>query len=130
MTTAEILDTKLAALSITIADTSMLLEEVAYTITNYCNLTEVPDGLVFTQANMALDLARYENELSKTPADLDAADVDIDSISAVKIGDTNVTLGGNKGSVRTSTLRGHQIRLDNLLLDYKAQLNKFRKMVW
>jgi len=130
MTAAEILDVKLLALGITILDTTMLLEEVAITITNYCNILSVPDGLVFTHANMALDYARYQDELIKTPAQIDDVNINIDSISAVKVGDTNVTLGGNKGTQRSKLINSHQIYLDGLLLNYKTQLNKFRRVGW
>ena len=131
MTALEIVNIKLEALDLTSYSDAMknlLLDEVEQSILNYCNITEVPDGLTFTWANMTLDYIRYEHELSTSDSD---ADIDIDSVDSVKVGDTSLSLkGGNTNSIRSKVLNSHSTNLDSIVLNYHDQLNAYRKMVW
>ena len=88
----------------------------------------MPDELVYTVANMAFDLARYENELYKPD---DEVEVSYDNADSIKVGDTTVSLkGGNNGSQRSKLLNSHSTKLDSIIYNYHEQLNKFRRMVW
>jgi len=128
MTVYEIVEAKLNNDAITELDINMAIAEIEEVIKNYCNIDLIPDGLKFTMANMAVDLAKYQYEVSN-PADdiLDA--IDATDISTLKIGDTNIALGGNN-SERAKALKSHRPNLDRIVMNYQAQLNKYRRMVW
>jgi len=128
MTVFEIVSAKLNNEAITELDINMAIDEVGEEIKNYCNIDEIPDGLRYTWANMAIDLAKYQYEVNNPVDDiLDA--LDATDVSTLKIGDTNIALGGNN-SERAKALKSHRPNLDQIILNYKAQLNRYRRMVW
>lgn len=87
-----------------------ILEDVAETILNYCNLEELPKGITNTAYRMAADLYRYDR-----PGEAEAP-VTVASISE---GDTSTSFT----SVADALAGG-------LLKDYQGQLNRFRKLRW
>lgn len=87
-----------------------LLDDVQETILNYCNLTELPEGLVHTAYRMAIDLYRYDR-----PGE-ESAPVAVSSIT--------------EGDTSTSFTRAAQVLEGGLLKDYQAQLNGYRKLRW
>ena len=128
MTVFEIVSAKLNNEAITELDINMAIDEVGEEIKNYCNIDEIPDGLKYTWANMAIDLAKYQFEVNNPVDDiLDA--LDATDVSTLKIGDTQIALGGNN-SERATALKSHKPNLDQILMNYQAQLNKYRRMVW
>jgi hypothetical protein len=128
MTVFEIVSAKLNNEAITELDINMAIDEVGEEIKNYCNIDEIPDGLKYTWANMAIDLAKYQYEVNNPVDDiLDA--IDATDVSTLKIGDTQIALGGNN-SERATALKSHKPNLDQILMNYKAQLNRYRRMVW
>ncbi len=128
MTVFEIVSAKLNNEAITELDINMAIDEVGEEIKNYCNIDIIPDGLRYTWANMAIDLAKYQYEVNNPVDDiLDA--LDATDVSTLKIGDTNIALGGNN-SERATALKSHKPNLDQILMNYKAQLNRYRRMVW
>ena len=128
MTVFEIVSAKLNNEAITELDINMAIDEVGEEIKNYCNIDIIPDGLRYTWANMAIDLAKYQYEVNNPVDDiLDA--LDATDVSTLKIGDTNIALGGNN-SERAKALKSHRPNLDQIILNYKAQLNRYRRMVW
>lgn len=88
-----------------------ILEDVRETILNYCNIKEVPLGLNSIMFKMAVDLYRYENLGSEVNS--------LGVISSIKEGDTSVSY--------TNTISDFK---DSILKDYKAILNRYRKLVW
>ena len=128
MTVFEIVSAKLNNEAITELDINMAIDEVGEEIKNYCNIDIIPDGLRYTWANMAIDLAKYQYEVNNPVDDiLDA--LDATDVSTLKIGDTQIALGRNN-SERAKALKSHRPNLDQIILNYKAQLNRYRRMVW
>lgn len=128
MTVNEIVRTKIKNEAITELDIQLAVNEVEEVIKNYCNIDTIPDALKFTWANMSVDLVRYQHE-SNISADDVLAEIDSSDISNLKIGDTQIALQGND-SERSKTLKSHRPNLDQIVMNNKQQLNRFRRMVW
>lgn len=128
MTVIEIATKKLKDLTLAQEDIQLAIDETEVAIENYCNIDEVPEALNFTWANMATDLARYT--YAKTTSENDIlAGIDISDVSNLKMGDTQIALQGGSGA-RGNALKSHRPNLDEIVLNYKEQLNKFRRLVW
>lgn len=127
MTVNEIVALKITNNSITELDQLLAIGEVEQVIKNYCNIDEIPEALNYIWANMAVDLIKYSYESSlPVSGDLEA---DAADVSSIKVGDTQIQLGGGKGA-RSKILNSHRADLDSIIMNNKAQLNKFRRMVW
>ena len=128
MTVNEIVRAKIKDEAITELDIQLAINEVEEVIKNYCNIDTIPDALKFTWANMAVDLIRYQYE-SNIGADDALAGIDVSDVSNLKIGDTQIALQGNN-SERSKILKSHRPNLDQIVMNNKEQLNRFRRMVW
>lgn len=124
----EIVRAKIKNEAITELDIQLAINEVEEVIKNYCNIDQVPEALKYTWANMTVDLVRYQYE-SNISADDVLAGIDASDVSNLKIGDTQIALQGNN-SERGKTLKSHRPNLDQIVMNNKQQLNKFRRMVW
>ncbi len=136
MTAADILPlvrTKFISDAVTEADRLIAVEEIEQTILNYCHITEIPPALKFTWANMAVDLLTYQHA-ANTPAATSGGDgaETAGAVSSIKEGDTTVSFGGKSSNAadRDRALDTHKATLDNLVMDYTAQLQKYRKVAW
>lgn len=89
-----------------------IISDVEEIITNYCNIEEVPKGLLNTSYRMAVDLYRNENLGHEESA--------LGSVSSISEGDTTTSF---KQSVDDNFK-------DTLLKNYKPQLNRYRRLVW
>ncbi len=87
-----------------------VMDDVRETILNYCNLDELPAGLINTAYRMALDLYRYDH-----PGDLEAP-VAVASIS--------------EGDTSTSFTSAADVLTGGILKDYQGQLNRYRRVRW
>lgn len=98
-------------------DTSLAMDvaEVGQSILTYCNLTDIPKELVFTHANMVIDLITGNARRSDTSSP--------GTVKSIKEGDVLVTFEATRGSSR-------EAQVEALLFDYASQLNKFRKLRW
>lgn len=107
-------------------DITLALEEVEQAIKNYCGIPQVPEALKYTWCNMSIDLLLYNYEVNTAPDDvLDAFDAS--DVSTIKVGDTSVSLGDKyRNNQRSRTLQSHNSNLDDIVMNYKAQLNQFR----
>ncbi len=128
MTVNEIVRAKIKDEAITELDIQLAINEVEEVIKNYCNIDTIPEALKFTWANMSVDLVRYQYE-SNISADDVLAGIDASDVSNLKIGDTQIALQGNN-SERGKTLKSHRPNLDQIVMNNKEQLNRFRRMVW
>lgn len=132
----QIVQTKLGVDSPSDALLDINIDEIEQAILNYCNIDVVPKQLMYTFANMVCDINTYDSQVVKdnTPATEETSgDIEIPAsgINSVRVGNTTVTFGsGSDTSIRNRALRSHEADLDSLILNYKAQLNKFRRMVW
>lgn len=137
MTVIEIALAKVKALvsagAVTETDAQLAVDEVEQVIRNYCNICAtdtIPVELNFTWANMAVDLLKYTTASNTADAG-SGTEVDSADVSSIKIGDTQISLGGaGSTNQRAAALKSHSATLDALTLNYRAQLNKFRRVVW
>lgn len=109
-------------------DIMLALQEVEQSIKNYCSIPEVPEALKFTWCNMSIDLLLYNHEINTTPDDVLEA-FDPSDVSTIKVGDTSLSLGDKyRNNSRSRTLQSHNANLDDIIMNYKAQLNQFRRL--
>lgn len=87
-----------------------VLDDVQEYIINYCNVDELPSGLINTAYRMALDLYRYDR-----PGEADGP-VKVSSIT--------------EGNTSTSFTSAADSLQGGILVDYKGQLNRYRKLRW
>ena len=87
-----------------------ILDDVAETVLNYCNIAELPAGLENTCYRMAIDIYRAEGVgTSQAPGD----------VTSIKEGDTSVNFAKAAADTVFAT---------SLLKEYKIQLNRYRKL--
>lgn len=121
---------KIKESAITEPSIALAVEEVEQVIKNYCNIDAIPEELKYTWANMAADLAKYDFYLDSNNGDI-LDGFDSGDISSLKIGDTDIALQGNESAAaKKAALRSHRPNLDEIVMNNRAQLNRFRRMVW
>ena len=130
MTVLEIVQAKLGESGASLSPLSLELAiaEVEQAIKNYCSISSVPDALRFTWANMAVDLLRYELASSEGPNEDE--EVDMNGVSSIRMGDTTINLGGGTNSPYGRAINSHKANLDDIVMNHREQLHKFRRMVW
>lgn len=110
----------------------LAIAEVTQEVLNYCRIDTIPDELKFTLANMSVDLARFQYETARDVSDVDVLDIiDPSAIKTIKEGDTTITVSGSlseASSERAKALKSHLPNLDEIMFNYKSQLQKFREM--
>lgn len=89
-----------------------IIADVEETIKNYCNVKEVPEGLLNTSYRMAMDLYRNENIGHEESA--------LGSVSSISEGDTST-------SFRQYADDNFK---DTILKNYKRTLNRYRKVTF
>ena len=115
-------------------DISLGIEEVDQYILNYCNISKVPFELRFVMANMVVDLLNYQFYKKNPSGSSDGeggADgvIGIADVSNIQVGDTQIKLGSwSVTDSRTQALKSHVANLDEVLFNYNAQLNQFRRI--
>lgn len=128
-----IIKTKLSE-SIDDEDISLGIEEVDQYILNYCNIFETPYALRFVMANMVVDLLNYQffkkNPNGSTDGESGNGEIlGIADVSNIQVGDTQIKLGSwSVTDSRTQALKSHIADLDEVLFNYNAQLNQFRRI--
>ena len=137
MTVLEIVQAKLRHADIATFDMEIAIGEVEQVIKSYCNLETVPEELYYTWANMAIDLVSYTYHANACAESVVAtgaggSSFDPTDVSSIKIGDTQVSLGGgsSKTNARAKALASHKPVLDDITMNYHGQLNQFRRLVW
>lgn len=88
----------------------LILDAVAETICNYCNIDKVPDGLKYTQCRMAVDMYKAESvggETTGTPA-------------SISEGDTSVSFRDITGG------KDYAVYADGVMKNYTTILNRYR----
>lgn len=117
MNVVDIVRHKVYDLPVNDFDLEMGISEAESVIKNYCNVPYVPSELYFVWANIACDILRANHSNASTSTSIPNGE-----IASITIGDVSITRGGD--------LSTHKISLDNLVLDYKNALNRFRKTRW
>lgn len=87
------------------------LDDTTDSILNYCNLEELPKGLENTAYRMAIDLYRNESPGEESTP--------LGTVSSISEGDTTTSFKNPTSEFK-----------DHLLKNYKAQLNRYRKLVF
>lgn len=114
---------------------ALAINEVEQRIKNYCVRPEVPKALYFTWANMTLDLLDYEmaaNNTHTTDDTISDGDINalIGSFGTISMGDSSWKEGTL--NITNPTYRGlaaHTNNLDEIILNYREELNRFRR-IW
>lgn len=88
-----------------------IMADVEESIKNYCNIEEIPEGLLNTAYRMAMDVYRNENIGHEEGAC---------SVSSLTEGDTSMSFGGTSDE-------GFK---DSLLKNYEKTLRRYRKVVF
>lgn len=109
------------------------VREVEQFVINYCCVPEVPEALIYTVANMSIDLLGFY-EIKKQDSKADSNDSDsslelVGGVSSVRVGDTTIKVGDVGGTIATNTRNSHKANLDELVMNYQHQLNMFRR-IW
>ena len=124
----KIIKQKQKKVTVTDADILAALQEVEQAILNYCKIPEIPEALKYTWCNMSIDLLLYNHEMNTTPNDVMEA-FDPSDVSTIKIGDTSISLGDKyRNNARSRILQSHNSNLDDIVMNYRAQLNSFRRL--
>lgn len=124
----QIVEVKFDTLDVDETHVNLVIDEIETVILNYCNILEVPHALRFTWANMTVDLVKYEIEANRTD-ELDTM-FDARDVSIIHVGDTEIDFRGLGNTVKNRILKSHDAALDDIVMNYQQQLNRFRKMVW
>lgn len=95
------------------------VSEIQNRIVHYCNVDVIPDGLKFTWTAMVMDVLRVEQ------SSVDEIANTTDQGETVKLGDTSVAPAKIPG-VTNST----KSIVDEVVLNYRIDLNRFRKLRW
>lgn len=108
---------------------TMSIAEVEQAIKNFCNIDSIPEGLVYVWANMVVDMAMYNIELEKGADEIILGA--LSNVESAKVGDTDVKLGEKSSSTeRAKLLNAHIVNLDNIVMNYRDSLYKYRRLVW
>lgn len=111
------------------------IDEVRQAICNYCNIDFVPAELKYVWANMVVDYLRWAVSLAASgsagavaPGGSTTATI----VSSLKEGDTTIGFSADTASQSSQAGNAHAIGavLDQVVMNYLDQLNRFRKVVW
>lgn len=116
--TTDIIRAKTAALSLSDAEIELAIEEVEVAFKNYCNRSDIPTAVRFLIANLAVDLLKSQHASD----DGDGSDIPTGELGSITVDDVSLSFD--------SARRSHVVNLDDILLNYREQLNKFRKLRW
>lgn len=105
-------------------------EEVVHKILNYTNQRTLPKGL-YPLASKLICIVTESYIPAKTPDSGDNSDM-MDGLvpTSVKVGDVTVSLAQASTSSSSGATARQEISIDELLNDYKSELNSFRKVRW
>ena len=131
-----IIKSKASLLGLTIPEgtETTLVNEVEEAICNYCNISQVPSELKHVWANMAIDLLRWYLSVAGTQSEGGTPSVSTAPVmmSSLKEGDTTIGFSADVSSQRSKAENAHNIAgsIDQVVMNYQDQLNRFRKVVW
>ena len=96
--------------------------EIGWRIKHYCNISAIPDDLIFVWASMTTDAVRV---------DLPNVDEISDSVGGgganVKVGDTSVSGGSGTGGGLANTAKAV---IEQVVFNYRTDLHRYRRMRW
>lgn len=128
----DIIKSKNKNVSITDVDIDNAINEISVYFLNYCNRPDVPIEANYLIANICIDLLNYNyvvnSSTGTTPAPPISGAISTDNIKKVNVGDTTVEFSTAKTntSPTSASIKSHMPNLDEIIFDYKSQLNSFR----
>ena len=127
----ELISHKLDKLGVTTnqTDIEISLEEVDQYIKNYCHIDSIPNELLFVRANLVTDYLRYLDANKPGDGTVDVDNASVGPLTAISSGDVSYSFANNATN-KNHISNAHTANLDSLLMNYEAQLNKFRRAVW
>lgn len=96
--------------------------EIEWRIKNYCQINVVPDGLKYIWIAMVVDILKTEQSTND-----EVSEVIDTSGDNIKIGDTSIT-GGSSNAAANKAMNKPVI--DDVVVNYRVDLNRYRKMRW
>lgn len=96
--------------------------EIGERIKHYCNISTIPEGLLYVWASMTVDAVRVDQ-----PNDEEIAGSVGGGGVNVKIGDTSVSGGGGSGGGLSNTAKK---AIDDVVFNYRLDLHRYRRMRW
>lgn len=97
-----------------------IMEKVVESIINYCNIEELPDGLINTAYSMCIERFRKEVNSDGSMAAASSGDTYVSSITE---GDTSISYSQKTTQTQTSTGT-------DSIMGYEKILNKYRRVVF
>jgi hypothetical protein len=117
-------------------DLAQAREEVGRAIMEFCHISAIPEGLLYTWANMTVDLIRYQyysrNPQAVAQTVTEAVEGSAGPIETLRMGDVSLTFGSDT-SATTDTqgliaMNAHAPGLDELVMAYYDQLRNYRRL--
>ncbi|MCD9026043.1 phage head-tail connector protein [Cohnella silvisoli] len=100
----------------------LYVDEIGQRILNYCNLSEIPDGLKYTWVAMVSVALTKEQSSVLFPAPV------VEEAFEISIGDTSVKQVKNPAA--QVLVRPSVAIIDAVVFDYQGELNSYRKLRW
>lgn len=116
--TKDIIKAKTSGMELTDVEINLAMEEVEVAFKNYCSRYDIPDQARFLVANLAVDLLKSQHAGDGS----DGSDIPAGELGSITVDDVSLSFDASK--------RSHVVNLDDILLNYREQLNQFRKMRW
>ena len=116
--TRDIIKAKTSGMDLQDIDIDLAMEEVEVAFKNYCNRNDIPARARFLLANLAVDLLKSQHAADGN----DGSDIPAGELGSITVDDVSLSFDASK--------RSHVVNLDDILLNYREQLNQFRKMRW
>lgn len=109
----------------------IVLDEVDQFIKTYCQINSIPKEINYIRANLVVDYIRYLNANDPTKEKDVEINVDpkVGALTYITSGAVSYGFASNSTG-KNSIANAHTSDLDELLNNYKSQLNKFRRVVW
>lgn len=110
-----------------------IIQEVEQAMLNYLGLCSIPYELRYVWADIVVDALKYYNQLFKDNSGDTSVEpnIPVEAISIIRVGDTQISLGGQGGTSESSSNRNaHKPDLDGFLMNYTAQMNNFKRVKW
>jgi hypothetical protein len=95
------------------------VQEIGQRILHYCNLAEIPAELEHTWASMVIDALRIEQPNMPGVAETSGA------VQEITVGDTSSVPAKPAGLTNTA-----KSVIDAVVLNYRVDLNRYRKLRW
>lgn len=102
------------------------IDQIEYTICNYINRNYVPEPLKFTVVNLTMDLLKSEALNGFIDNDT-LGQLGLGSLTKIEDGDSQIQFRTGGSSASTGV---HTANPEELLYNYKTQLDKYRLTKW